>query len=218
MPIDEPGRRRKRSLLEAIFDLMTRYRTGKQRFPLPWHQKVNYFDIGLKGGWADTLVLASYGLLSVGVMQRIIPIFGSAAPTFFDQLFSLLMALSYTLGATLLMAFHLGRHGGGKMQRHAMRQIYAGFVTGCLIKTMAIFCLFHLLYWHVTPEILSHAQDRFAVFTFEKWNMVLSFYVAMRNVLMQAGVVVVVSTWVCVTIPLISVLLYLKRTQEGETR
>ena len=218
-----------KSLLEAISDiekLSAVERTGMEIPPhfLLLNEKVGLFDVGLKGGWADTLVSAVYIPLSVGVMDRVIPIFGSSDPSLGDQLFALLIGLSYTLGYNILMAFNLGACYFGKVCRNAIWQLYGGFVSGSMIKMFAIFFIFHLVYWRVTPEVISHVLTSTYIagrpfFTLDQWDTFFSWCVDMRNVLFKAGVFVVVSTILCLLIPGISFVLgSLRAAKEHELR
>lgn len=223
------ARPKPKSLLEAISDiemLSAVERTGMEIPPhfLLLNEKVRYFDVGLKGGWADTLVSAIYIPLSVGVMDRIIPIFGSLEPTVIDQVFSLLIGLSYTLGYNILLAFNLGACYFGKVCRNAIWQLYGGFVSGSIIKMIAIFFLFHLLYWRITPELISKIMTAgyFVVRPFlslAQWDSLFFGLVDMRSVLFKSGVFVVVSTVLCLAIPCISFILgSLRAEKEHELR
>ena len=223
------ARPKPKSLLEAISDiekLSAVERTGMEIPPhfLLLNEKVGYFDVGLKGGWADTVVSAIYIPLSVGVMDRVIPIFGSSDPTLGDQIFALLIGLSYTLGYNILMAFNLGACYFGKVCRNAIWQLYGGFVTGSMMKMFAIFFVFHLLYWRVTPEMISHVLTSTYVaarpfLTLDQWDAFFFWLVDMRTVLFKSGIFVVVSTLICLAIPCISFVLgSMRATKEQELR
>ena len=210
-------RAKPKSLLEAISDIEQLAAAEKTGMKIPLNflllrEKVSFFDVGLKGGWADTLVSAIFIPISVGVVDRIIPIFGTHDPTLIDQAFALVMAMSYTLGYNVLMAFNLGTCFFGKVCRNSIWQLYGGFVTGSFIKMLLIFLVFHYLYWTVTPQVISNAMAASywlvrPLVTLGNWDTVFYYTVEMRNVLFRSNIFVVVSTLLCLLIPLLSFLL-----------
>jgi hypothetical protein len=206
-----------KSLLEAISDIEQLAAAEKTGMKIPlnfllFKEKVSFFDVGLKGGWADTLVSAIFIPISVGVVDKVIPIFGTHDPSLIDQAFALVMAMSYTLGYNVLMAFNLGTCFFGKVCRNSIWQLYGGFVTGSFIKMLLIFLVFHYMYWTITPQVISSAMSASywlvrPVLTLETWDAVFYWAVEMRNVLFRSSIFVVVSTLLCLLIPLLSFLL-----------
>ncbi|UVT18140.1 MAG: hypothetical protein H8K03_22875 (plasmid) [Nitrospira sp.] len=222
-------RAKPKSLLEAISDiekLSAVERTGMEIPPhfLLLNEKFGYFDVGLKGAWADMLVNIIFTPISVGVIDRVIPIFGTHDPTVTDQVFSLLIGLSYTLGINILLAFNLGACYFGKVCRNAIWQLYGGFVTGSILKMLLIFVVFHFLYWRITPDIISNVLTStyfvvHGIFTVEQWDHLFYFLVDFRNLLFKSGIFIVISTMVCLTLPGISFLLGSRRAhREDEMR
>ena len=208
------SRPKPKSLLEAISDIEKLSAVERTGNPIPQHflllnEKVGYFDVGLKGGWADTLVSLIFVPLSVGVIDRVVPIFGSTDPTIMDQVFAMVISISYMLGYNILMAFNLGSCFFGNVCRHAIWQLYGGFVTGSILKMILVFFTFHFLYLKITPELLSHILTASywmarPFFTLDQWDTFFFWLVEMRNALFKSGFFVVVSTMICLAIPCIS--------------
>jgi hypothetical protein len=218
-----------KSLLEAISDIEKLSAVERTGMPIPPHflllvEKIGYFDVGLKGAWADTLVNVIFTPLSVGVFDRVIPIFGSHDPTAMDQMFSLLIGLSYTLGINILLAFNLGACYFGKVCRNAIWQLYGGFVTGSILKMLLIFVVFHFIYWRVTPEFISQILSAtyfivHGMVTLDQWDRLFYWLVDIRNLLFKSGIFIVVSTIICLALPGISFLLGSRRAnREDELR
>jgi hypothetical protein len=203
-----------KSLLEAISDIEKLSAVERTGNPIPQHflllnEKIGYFDVGLKGGWADALVTFFFVPLSMGVFDRVVPIFGSNSPTVFDQLFSMLIGISYMLGYNILMAFNLGSCFFGTVCRHAIWQLYGGFVTGSVIKMVLVFFTYHFLYLKMTPEWISHMLTATYVaarpfVTLDQWDTFFFWLVEMRNALFRSGFFVVISTMLSLAIPAIS--------------
>ncbi len=203
-----------KSLLEAISDIEKLSAVERTGNPIPQHflllnEKIGYFDVGLKGGWADTLVTLFFVPLSMGVFDRVVPIFGSVNPTSLDQLFSMLIGISYMLGYNILMAFNLGRCFFGTVCRHAIWQLYGGFVTGSVLKMILVFFIYHFLYLKITPEVISHVMTSGYWMArpfvgLEQWDTTFLWLVDMRNALFKSGFFVVISTMLCLAIPAVS--------------
>jgi len=222
-------RAKPKSLLEAISDIEKLSAVERTGMPIPPHflllnEKFAYFDVGLKAAWADTLVNLIFTPISVGVFDRVVPIFGTYDPTIVDQLFSLMIGLSYTLGINILLAFNLGACYFGKVCRNAIWQLYGGFVVGSFLKMLMIFFIFHFLYWRITPELLSQLLTSIylvvhGMFTAAQWDKLFYWFVDMRNLLFKSGIFIVVSTVICLALPFASFLLGSRRANyEDEVR
>jgi len=200
-----------KSLLEAISEIEQYAAVERQGTPIPetfllLNQKISFFDVGLKGGWADALVTFFFVPLSMGVFDRVVPMFGSTSPTSSDQVLSMLISISYMLGYNILMAFNLGRCFYGTVCRQAIWQLYGGFVTGSVLKMIIVFFIYHFLYVKLTPEFLSHlfVNTYIAVkpfVTIEQWDKAFYWMMDMRGALFKSGFFVVISTVICLAIP-----------------
>ncbi|MDI3467623.1 MAG: hypothetical protein OJF50_006444 [Nitrospira sp.] len=203
-----------KSLLEAISDIEKLSAVERTGNPIPEHflllnEKIAYFDVGLKGGWADALVTLFLVPLSMGVIDHVVPIFGSSNPSVMDQTFSMLIGVSYMLGYNILMAFNLGRCLFGPVCRHAIWQLYGGFVAGSVLKMLLVFFLYHFLYVKFTPEFLSHLMTSAypaarPFVSLDQWDTAFYWLVSMRDSLFKSGVFVVFSTVLCFAIPGVS--------------
>lgn len=218
-----------KSLLEAISDIEKLSAVERTGNPIPQsflllNEKIGYFDVGLKGGLADIPVALIFVPLSVGVIERAMPIFGTTNPTTFDEFFSMLIGISFMLGYNILMAFNLGSCFFGAVCRNAIWQLYGGFVTGSVMKMIVVFFTFHFLYLKVTPELISHvltAMFPFAkiLFTIDQWDTFFYWLCDMRNALFKSGYFVVVSTIVGLGIPAVSFVIGSRRaTREDELK
>jgi hypothetical protein len=203
-----------KSLLEAISDIEKLSAVERTGNPIPEHflllnEKIAYFDVGLKGGWADAMVTLFLVPLSMGVIDHIVPIFGSSDPSIMDQAFSMIIGVSYMLGYNILMAFNLGRCMFGPVCRNAIWQLYGGFVAGSILKVLLVFFLYHFMYVRFTPEFVSHLMTSAypaarPFMSVEHWDKVFYWFIAMRDSLFKSGVFVVLSTLLCLGIPGIS--------------
>ncbi|RMH36221.1 MAG: hypothetical protein D6690_07130 [Nitrospirae bacterium] len=117
-----------------------------------FNAKFGFWEVGMRSVLWDTLVVFFMVPLSVGAIDKLIPIFGSTQPTFFDQVFALILAGTFTLGINLLIALNLGRCYFGEVPKMAIRHLYGGIVTANVLKVLVLFLAYHLAFDFLTEE------------------------------------------------------------------
>ena len=60
--------------------------------------RIDMWIVGAKSSFFSGLIVALLTPFAIGVVERIIPIFGDRQPTLFNQGYALLLALGFTLG------------------------------------------------------------------------------------------------------------------------
>jgi len=114
-------------------------------------QKIEYFEVGFRGSFISGLITAMITPLAIGVVERMIPVFGSTSPTTFDKCFIFLLAFGFTLGYACFIARASSLYIG-PYTRSMIRNFVGGVITGAVCKMIIAFIFFHFLYMVVLTE------------------------------------------------------------------
>jgi hypothetical protein len=154
-----------KSLIEAVSDIQM-YATQEldgQSVPdnyLLWRELLGFMEVGIKGGLISTLISGLMLPFSIAVVQQLFPIFGTFEPTLFDQLFAVVLGVSFQLGYNMLTAVNLSTCYIGIWCKKAIRAIYGGLLLSKSVVVFGLFILYHWLYFAITPERLAEFHTR----------------------------------------------------------
>lgn len=113
--------------------------------------KLLFTELGFRSTFASGLVMALLTPITIGVLEKIIPVFGSTTPSAYDNMFVLVLTLFYLI----MYACFLG-HGVRCYYREYTHQMVKSLLSGifmaALIKAGIAFILFHFLYIVVLTE------------------------------------------------------------------
>jgi len=168
--------------------------------------RIEYFEAGFKGSFVSGLVSALLAPLAIGVMEKMIPVFGDADPTAFDKAFVFLIALSFSIGYAVFTG-GMGRYYTGNFTRVMIRSFLSGVAVGAVIKMILAFILFHFLYLVVFTE------GRIAAFLsiFTSWTSpgtlerAYGWIVDFKPVLLISAWFIVLTTVIFIMVPVVSI-------------
>lgn len=145
-----PTPKKARGLLDAISEIQQYYVVEKSGSTisadfLTYKGKIEFGIIGFKASMMSGLVLGIFAPIAIGVVEQHIPIFGSYEPSTFDQLFALVLAMSFTMGYAAF-ASTVGRFFVGEITRTAIKNLMGGLVAGKAVVIVVTFIAFHFLY------------------------------------------------------------------------
>jgi hypothetical protein len=108
-------------------------------------ERLMFTELGFRSTFASGLVTALLTPITIGVLEKIIPVFGSSTPTAYDNMFVLILTLFYQI----MYACFLG-HGVRCYYReysHLMvKSLLSGITMAAVIKAGIAFILFHFIY------------------------------------------------------------------------
>jgi len=206
-----PGR--PQGFLEALSEIQQYYiieRSGTEipRDFLTIQGTLSFLWVGMKGSLVVGFCLTVLSPFAFGVMNQIIPIFGTYNPSLFDQAFAFLLPLSFSFMYTIfLMA--VGNYYIGSLTRAAIMSLVQGIVIGAAIKTVLAFVFFHYLYFVVfRPGTLWKVISWFD-FILKPETMEKFYYWLMefRPSLLPSAWFVVVTTVLFIGVPLVSIII-----------
>ena len=168
-------------------------------------QKIEYFEVGFRGSFISGLITAMITPVAIGVTEHLIPVFGSTAPSAFDKLFVFMLAFGFWLGYACFIARAASLYIG-PYTRSMIRSFVGGVVTGAVGKMVIAFIAFHFLYMvvltknHIIRLLLKFGKHIKTETFIATYRWITEF----RPVLLISAYLIVLTTFIFVTIPLVA--------------
>jgi hypothetical protein len=203
---------RPRGIIEAISNIEFYHAQEKRGVILSagfftLKQKIEYFEVGFRGSFISGLITAMIVPVAIGVVERMIPVFGSTSPTTFDKVFVFLLAFGFTLGYSCFIARAASLYIG-PYTRSMIRNFVGGVVTGAVGKMIIAFIFFHFL----CMVVLTRKHVILLLLRFRKYmeiETLISIYrwtMEFRPVLLTSSYLIVVTTSIFIAMPLMAML------------
>lgn len=108
-------------------------------------------EVGFRQTFLSGLVTALMSPIAIGVLEKMIPVFGSPEPTALDNFFVFSLTLSYLIGYAYFLGFATTRFFGG--YTHMMvKSMMAGIFSSAILKMVIVFVFFNFMYIKVMTE------------------------------------------------------------------
>ncbi len=184
-------------------------------------QRLDFFVIGFRTAFLGGLFMALLTPFAVGVVEKMVPIFGDKDPSLFDEIYAFFLAISFSLGCGIFLA-SLRECYVGVVSKGMIRNLFSGLGLGAILKFFIVLLLFNYIYIALTPtrvykillfvhKIFSHADLQPA------YNWILSF----KQVIPVSVVLVGIASFLLISIPTVTLVIYTyknrrKKEQFGE--
>jgi hypothetical protein len=179
-------------------------------------QRLEFFEVGFRSSFLSGLISALLTPFAIGVVERYIPVFGSTSPDTFDMFFAFLLAVGYSLGFAIFLAYACTKFVG-TYTRAMARNLLGGVVTGAVLKAILAFIGFHFLYIVVmTDTNLQWAAKQLYRLKLSR-SSVLSVYdwvLGFRGVFLTSAWFVLGVTIVFIAIPSVAMVLTIRRNRK----
>lgn len=195
-----------KGLLDGISELQYLYTQECNGMDLPeglftTKDQVVYFELGFRSTFASGISMALLTPLSMGVLEKMIPVFGSTNPSPFDTFYVLLLTLFYLIGYGVFLGVGVRSFRGG--YTHAMvKNLMMGIAMAAVLKVVIIFLLFHFIYIKLLTEdhVLTLVSYMTKYFTVEQLAGPYKWLMAFRPVFLTSSwfVVITTGTWLAV--------------------
>lgn len=202
-----------KSLLDAIKDIQNiaamEMATTEEVDPMFFSLKdrMDFMIIGIKNSFYSGFVVAILTPFAVGVLEKMIPLFGEEIPSLFNQIYALLLALGYSLGYALFLATLKGCYVGN-LSKIMIRNLLGGIIFGAVAKTILAVVIFHFIYLSLTPTLVITILNHFkTVVSPEKLNSAYFWIMNFKPAFLTSSWVIIFSTILFVAIPVISITL-----------
>lgn len=202
--------------LEGVFDVVSRiqkFSAAERRgavLPADFLAIKEQWDltaIGFKKTISSGLVTAAFTPLLVGVIEKVIPIFGDTNPTFVDKILVFALTVGFPLSYASVV-YHLGKYYTGEYTKAMIKQFISGVIWGAICKIVVVFVGFNAI------SVLLMTDTNLAKFLLlftkllpgEKLNKFYFFLIEMRGVFeTSAYFILFITLFIQIFIPLASI-------------
>jgi len=183
-----PAELKAKSLLHALSEMeqlsAAEYRTDFPQGTIPIVSRFSFFDVAGKTAALSTLITFLLTPFSMCVFDKILPVFGSYHPTFFDKIFTLLLSSANSLCVALLIIFtvcinmYLGKETEKIVRNFINTYVIVKIITSCFLgiiiyfiyrtffTTQKIFAIYHeIIRW----KIIESPEGKFIIQKFFYW-------------------------------------------------
>lgn len=172
--------------------------------PVRWE----FREVGFKSSFVASLTTALLSPLAIGVLEKSVPIFGSSAPTLFDQFCGVLLAIVFSLGYSVFLAGVATNHLGGYSRAMVSNLLFGVTVSGA-VKALIVFILFHTIYFFALTDKNLVTAIKFLYRFKLPYDSALSLFVWIKNfkgVFLTSAYFVVVTTALLILVPYVAML------------
>ncbi len=170
----------------------------------------HFVEISLKQGFITTIPLLISTPLGIGVVDKILPIFGKQNLTFMDKVFSIMLSVLPALASVLFVAILFSMFYHGNLVRKIRKAIVQGMIIGKAMGTALCFAIFHILYFMVcrNPKFYNWLYSAVGK----------KFYNQVATVVYDMGDVLIESSWFVVGLFILACLCLWIGTKVGEKK
>lgn len=212
IPVNTAARTKPKGLIAAISEIEWYYTSEKggslidEKF-FVLDRKFEFFEVGFKGAFISGLISAALSPLAIGVVQKMIPIFGTSEPSAFDKSFVFLLAIGFSLGYALFIG-SAGRFYTGRITKTMIRNLLGGAIVGSILKAVIAFLFFHFIYLVILKDayilaVLRFIEKPLGSYSHNVLNKVYYWIVDFKPVFLTAAWFGVITTAIFVAVPLI---------------
>jgi hypothetical protein len=223
-PIGLGGSIRPKSFLDVVSIIENYFLAEKDGNKLPdnlltFKGKIMVSEVGFKGAAVSAFISIFLAPFFIAVVEKYIPIFGSSEFTLFDQFFALALAVSFSLGYSLIMA-SVGKYYIGNLPRKTTNWLMLGLTTAGILKIVVAFVLYNSIYVLVLDEtriskfLLSF--ERFV--SYESLNKIYKILMNIKPLLLTSANFIILSSLLMITIPWLFIWIASRKTKRAIAR
>jgi len=165
-------------------------------------QSIDFITVGVKESLKAGLFSVLLMPFSLGVIRKMIPIFGAVEPSLFDKVFAMMLSMGYSLGYAFLVLLVSKYYFGGRIVRKAFRDFLSGLYIGKIGVVVVGFIFYHFVYFMVTKERVMWvlyklgASSELVVRGIMWWEEFRSVFLVSSWLLVVTGVLFILIPWV----------------------
>ncbi|WP_224962737.1 hypothetical protein [Geomonas subterranea] len=197
-----------KGLLDALSDLQYLYAQERNGMELPeglftTKDQVIFLELGFRSTFYSGLVMALLTPLSMGVLEKMIPVFGTTDLSAFDTFYVLLLTLFYLIGYGIFLGIGV-RSFHSDYTHNMVKNLLQGIAAAAALKVVIVFLLFHFIYIKVLTEehILKVVATLSKTISMEKLVGPYKWVIQFRSVFVESAWFVLITTaiWMAVLI------------------
>ena len=167
--------------------------------------RIDFYMVGLKGALLTGILGTILIPFSIGVLDKLIPIFGDRQLTLFDQLYALTLLLGPSLAYGIFIS-GIARCYVGNITKGMIKNLLSGLFLGEMLKVFIFSVLFSYIYvkfskneiYRVVYLLSAHINKPQGY-----WVSVYSWLVKFRNVFPTSIVIIFIAAFLMLGIPMI---------------
>ncbi|MDH5543765.1 MAG: hypothetical protein OEY64_12485 [Nitrospinota bacterium] len=195
------GYKKPKNLLDAISEIQQFYIVEKDQVIDPnyftWNMRIDLSLMAFSSAIKNGMIGILFTPLAVGVIDRLIPVFGDETPTTFDKGFVIVLALSHTMLDGIVIA-SMSQYYVGNITRRIIKSIISSTLTGAFLTILFTVILYGYLYNIILePEMMKTILTRH--FGFMKYGTLESIYLHLfdlRSVLFESAILIVIAKFI----------------------
>lgn len=167
--------------------------------------RIDFYMVGLKGALLTGIIGSVLIPFSIGVLDKLIPIFGDRRLTLFDQLYALILLLGPSLAYGIFIS-GIAKCYVGNITKGMIKNLLSGLFLG---ETLKVF-IFSVLFSYIYVKFSKNEIYRIVYWLSEHinkpqgyWVSVYSWLVKFRNVFPTSIVIIFIAAFLMLGIPMI---------------
>jgi len=216
-----PALQKPKNLLDAISAIQWYYAVESGGSVVPpefftLRDNMEFYWIGLRSAVGSAIIGIFMTPFFMGVLEKYIPVFGSTNPSAFDVTFTIFLALSFSLGYSLLLACYVGRYYFGTVTKQAIRQLVGGFSLANIGKMFFAIILYNFIYFKVLEKgyLTKILHKLYPAVKYETLNKIYVWALEFREVFITSTVFVTLTTILVVILPIIGIFYFSRKTKK----
>ncbi|MDQ5987098.1 MAG: hypothetical protein CSYNP_02835 [Syntrophus sp. SKADARSKE-3] len=107
-------------------------------------ERIEFWEVGFISTLNSALFSFILTPVAIGVLERLIPVFGSTEPSVVDQILVFMLAISFSVGYAIFLG-RLGTYFRGPYTRAMIKNFFGGVAASAFLKIVIALALFHYL-------------------------------------------------------------------------
>jgi len=170
----------------------------------------HFLEITSKHGFLSTLPLLLTAPLGIGVIQRVLPVFGKETISLSDKIFAFALTALPSLATVLFVSLMFTLLYHGNIARTVKKRIIEGILLGKGLGTFLCFAIFHIVYYKVIRVQVTYDWI-YKIFGPQKGKTIASLVWNVGSCLPDAA-------WYTVILFLLSVIVLLLSSKYGQVK
>ncbi|MEM3265372.1 MAG: hypothetical protein QXH07_05410 [Thermoplasmata archaeon] len=137
----------------------------------PIGARVDFLSVGIKNSLTHLLFSLFLTPITIGVLDRIIPLFGEKTPGLFEEIYAILLAFSISIGFGLFLV-QLKNSYVGVVSKSMIKNLLGGLLIGEIFKVFICAIIYNTIYVYLTDiRILKFVYYLKQHTVMEKWHI-----------------------------------------------
>lgn len=210
VPVDKAGKDKVTGLFDVLssiqqYSVMEKNEGAVDADFFTTQERLEFFWVGLKTSFISGIVSALMTPIAIGVIEKMIPIFGEEDLSIFDKGFAFALAFSFSFFYALFI-FTFGKYAKGEYTKAMIKNFAWGITFGGFAKLFLVVAVFHFIHLFLLKDNLVETAVRLVGKVWPDPNIMAELYMFIigfkeNNVFILSSFAVCFSTFMLVVSP-----------------